>query len=203
MKKIKIFVLLCLVPYFVNSQNYYKNTPEVYYNMDTVGNTLKDTLHLPVMKVINPKLLSKIEKCVKNYEKKIISTPDSLGSYFSLTILFKIEDTSLYIDPIANFYLSNDYDNHNLNNKFRPKYQLLYYGSFYFNNYLFMIRSANDVDVNFLQRFFTTTDKYIDIKIYKSPYFRDITKDIESYYFMSFKYKIKTNKKGKIQFESK
>lgn len=202
MKKIKILILLCLSPYLLNAQNYYKNSPDIYYNMDTVGNILTDNLNLPVMEVINSELLSKIDKCIKNYEKKVILTPDSLGSYFSLTVLLKKEDTSLYIRPIANFYLADEYDNHNLNNKFRPEsYQIDYYGSFYLCNYLFTIRISNNVDINFMQQFFRTSEEYMDINIYKAPYL-GLYGDTDNYTNTAHHYKIKKNKKGGIYLES-
>src|SRR5690554_302624 len=88
MKKIIVIIALCAIPFVAFSQNYYKNSINTYYNMDTVGNIFTDSINLPVLEVSNPELLKKIDICVKNYEENISSTPDSLGSYFVVNIIY-------------------------------------------------------------------------------------------------------------------
>lgn len=212
MKKIGLLIILCLFPYLGNTQNYYKNSTDVYYNMDTVGSILTESLHLPIIEVINSDLLSKIEKCVNNYEKKVIMTPDSSGTYFGVTIFGgRLEDTTISISPEANFYLSSFckgrretnefYKEMHLKEKVLVYYQNIYIGCFYYRNYLFIVMSNSITDTSLVQQYFNNTSDYICLKLYESPKLL-FYKDKDIYYLMGCSYKIKKNKKGKISFET-
>lgn len=204
MKKIRILLLLCFFPYLGNTQNYYKNSPYVYYNMDTVGNISTDTLCLPIMEVVNPKLLSKIDKCINNYEKTVKTTPDSLGSFFKISIIerYDLNYIGLAIGPEANFYLSYIYDGFkSLNRGYRElsiDKQNLYYGCFYYRNYLFLITTHTHIDGSIFPKLFNSLNKTMDINIYKKPYLGRYG-DTDNYTY--YHYKIKKNKKRKISFE--
>jgi len=207
MRKLSILVLLCFSPYLGNAQNSYKNSPYSYYNMDTTRNISTDTLCLPILEVVNPKLLSKIDKCINNYEKIVKATPDSLGSYFEISIFerYDLNYIGLSIEPKANFYLSYIYDFFkSLNRSYRElsiDKQDLYYGCFYYRNYLFLITTHTHIDGSIFPKLFNSLNKTMDINIYKKPYLGRYIEDMDKYAYTYYHYRIKKNKKGKISFE--
>ncbi len=209
MKKIIGIIIVCIIPYVGISQNFYKNSLDTYYNMDTVNNIFKDSINLPVLKVINPKLLKRIDKCVRNYEKKVKTTPDSLGSLFMISISY-VSDLfyfSLSINPESNFYMSLMYNSMKAFNRSYKELSLdymqdSYYGCFYYKNYLFIVKRYAFANIWIFPKLFNKTGENMDIMIYKTPHM-GFYGDDDMYTLISHSYEMWVMKNGKIDFDKK
>lgn len=209
MKKIIGIIIVCIIPYVGISQNFYKNSFEKYYNMDTVNNIFTDSINLPVLEIINSKLLKSIDKCVRNYEKKVSSTPDSLGSYFMIYISY--QDDLFYfgltISPEPNFYMSLMYNSMKAFNRSYKELSLnyiqdSYYGCFYYKGYLFIVERVHSANICIFPKLFNISSRNMDIMIYKNLH-KGFYRDDDMYTLISHSYEMRVKKNGKIDFDKR
>ena len=171
-----IFLFFSVIFYTGYPQNNHNYDVYTYYNVkDTINATKKQPQKIPVFELVDTQLMDSVTTYLTEIKNNGYDKIEENGVYIRINLYYAPDDsTSIYvgIKSLLNYFLNFNLstDAYMWRNAFLPVgYKKYLYGCIVIDDFIVIIDTEEYIREQELLRFFSPTDKFVEIHLFDGP----------------------------------